>query len=218
MHLNTMLHEMHRAADPTLAVQMKHYMKDRFEFLGIKSPERRQISKSYVRAPMASWDEEQGELNQLWDAQEREFQYVGMDRFLRIKKLYSAASMQFVEFLITEKSWWDTVDYLASNVVYQHLVKQPEFLETYVRTWIDADDIWLNRSAMIWQLKAKDKVDTQFLAAAIVPHLNSKEFFIQKAIGWSLRLYSKFNPVWVRNFIAEYNITGLALREASKYL
>ena len=46
------------------------------------------------------------------------------------------------------------------------------------------------------------------------------EFFINKAIGWALRDYSKTNPQWVKDFIEKYknNMASLSIREASKYI
>ncbi len=218
MDIDALSQIMEESANPDQAKQMKHYMKDHFDFYGIKSTQRREISRPFVRAPIQLWQEEHTKIKGLWDADKREMQYIAMDRFLQVKKLYARPSMEFVEYLIIHKSWWDTVDFLASNVVYQHLLMYPDFKTEYVLSWIDADNIWLNRSAIIWQLKRKDDVDVKFLEDAIQPHLNSKEFFIQKAIGWSLRQYSKFNPTWVRNFIKKYHIRGLAMHEASKYL
>ena len=55
---------------------------------------------------------------------------------------------------------------------------------------------------------------------APTPTLRSDEFFINKAIGWSLRNYSRTNLVWVINFIIKYRtlMNKLSIKEASKYL
>ena len=66
----------------------------------------------------------------------------------------------------------------------------------------------------------KDKTNTNLLEQKIVNSFGSDEFFINKAIGWSLRNYYRTNLVWVINFIIKYRtlMNKLSIKEASKYL
>ena len=96
--------------------------------------------------------------------------------------------------------------------------KFPGKKEEVITRWRKSDNLWLNRTSLIFQLKYKDDVDFNLLKDLIKQFQPNKEFFIQKAIGWSLRQYSKFNPDAVKDFIEEINLQGLALREAKKYL
>ncbi len=200
------------------ANQMMAYMKDRFSFLGIKKPLLMELSKSYLSSKFNKYDDLMELVNELWEMPEREFQYLAMEFLYRNKKLLSLESVVDIESLITSKSWWDTVDGLASNVIGLLLKQFPDHMKETIAPWIDSNDIWLNRTAIIFQLKYKQDVNEELLICAIVPHVNSTEFFHAKAIGWALRQYSKFNPAFVRSFLAEHQLQPLSMREASKYL
>ena len=86
--------------------------------------------------------------------------------------------------------------------------------------WSRDDNIWLRRIAIDHQLLRKEKTDTALLAQILDNNLGHSEFFINKAIGWALRDYSKTNPEWVRGYIESRRekMTVLSIREASKYL
>ena len=88
----------------------------------------------------------------------------------------------------------------------------------YSKSYIQSNNIWLQRSAIIYQLKYKEEVDTQILSYTINSLLGSKEFFINKAIGWSLRQYSRYNPKWVVEFVDQTPLEDLSRREASRLL
>ena len=82
------------------------------------------------------------------------------------------------------------------------------------------NNIWLRRVANIHQLSFKENVDKLLLETILENNLSDGEFFINKAIGWALRDYSKVNPEWVRKFIEKNRseMANLSLREAMKYL
>ena len=135
-----------------------------------------------------------------------------IQRFLKREDIWR------LKYLIVTKSWWDTVDLLAKVV--GSLVIRIEGYDQIMLEWSKDSNIWLRRVAILYQLSLKDKVDEQILDNILVNNLGNSEFFINKAIGWALRDYSKFNPEWVREFIKENkaNMTNLSIREASKYL
>ena len=116
------------------------------------------------------------------------------------------------------KSWWDTIDLLAKVV--GSLIIRIEGYDQIMLEWSKDSNIWLRRVAILYQLSLKDKVDKQVLDKILVNNLGDSEFFINKAIGWALRDYSKVNPEWVRKFIEKNRseMANLSLREASKYL
>lgn len=86
--------------------------------------------------------------------------------------------------------------------------------------WSVSDNIWLKRVSIDFQHKYKDKTNTELLEKIIYNNLGSNEFFVNKAIGWSLRDYSKVNPEWVKGFLDKYKeqLSALSIKEASKYL
>lgn len=120
--------------------------------------------------------------------------------------------------MITTKSWWDSVDTIASNSLGIYFKQFPRQQKIITQKWSDSDNIWLMRSTIIFQLKYKKEVDFELLSQLIRKYQSINEFFIQKSIGWSLRQYSKFNPDAVRDFLYENKLSGLATKEASKYL
>lgn len=200
------------------AAKMAAYMKGHFRFYGIKSPVRKQLSKEFLRIPFENAEELLEAVDQLWKQEERELHYFAMELLHRHRKLLSLDSMPFLESLVVRHSWWDSVDYLAATNIGLLIKRYPEHQSSIVRPWISSPNLWLNRTAIIHQLKYKDEVDVDLLTEAILPHAASKEFFHAKAIGWALRQYSKFNAPWVRDFIDGHELRPLSVREGRKYL
>lgn len=120
--------------------------------------------------------------------------------------------------MVTHKSWWDTVDFIAAKLMGEYFTKFPEQRAIYVKKWIDSNNIWLQRCALLFQLKYKENLDTALLGAVINSLLGSKEFFINKAIGWILREYSKTNPNWVMEFANKTALGNLSKKEALRWI
>ncbi len=207
------------AADPANAVFQKAYMRNQFEFFGIKTDARREITKNYFRSSRIEDPVMLEKLvKELWHLPQREYQYAAQELLEYHKKIWTEQTIELIEFCITHKSWWDTVDTLNSYGAGIYFLKFPASKKDITQRWNLSSNIWLNRSSLLFQLKYKDKTDTALLAQYIKNLSGSKEFFIQKAIGWILREYSKTDPVWVRKFIKENKLAGLSVREGSKYL
>lgn len=207
------------AADPANAVFQKAYMRDQFDFFGLKTETRREITKNCFREmPFDNYEALEPAVKELWQFPQREYQYAGQELLVHHKKLWTKNTVKLIEYCIVHKSWWDTVDYLNSYGSGHYFQKYPEAREKISATWNRSDNIWLNRSSLLFQLKYKDKTDTQLLAKYILHLAGSKEFFIQKAIGWVLREYSKTDPVWVRDFIRSNRLATLSAKEGSKYI
>lgn len=204
-------------ANRELAKRMESYMKNHFSFLGIPKPLRAQLSKQFLKEKtkikIIDWDF----VFQMFEKPEREFQYLAMDYLRKLEKTLQKSDVEMLEKLIITKSWWDSVDGLAPlvGVLCQ---KYPELKEKVLINWMERSDIWLKRVTIIFQLKYKGQTDTEFLKRAILRNNMTKEFFLNKAIGWALRQFSKFNPDWVKLFIASYPLSPLSIREGSKYL
>jgi 3-methyladenine DNA glycosylase AlkD len=201
--------------DPERAVAMAAYMKDRFPFLGVPSPVRRVAQREAIgdwRTPAA--DELAAFARACWARDEREFQYAACDTLIRHVKRLGPDALDLCEMLITTKPWWDTTDALASRVV-GPLAHRP-----VLERWLTSGNLWLERTAIIHQLGAKDRTDEAFLFRACLTHAGSTEFFHRKAIGWALRQYARTDPDAVRRFVAEHEneLSGLSKREALKHL
>jgi 3-methyladenine DNA glycosylase AlkD len=174
-------------------------------------------TERYVR-----WCERSGTsrplLLDLWELPEREYLCVAIDILNNIKKTLGPNDIILIENCITNKSWWDTVDGLATSIVGYLFEKNPSLQEEYAKKWNDSDNIWLNRSAILFQLHYKQKTNEALLYNLILNHASSSEFFIQKAIGWALREYSKTNATSVMDFIHNHNLKSLSKREGLKWL
>ncbi|SFT89595.1 DNA-7-methylguanine glycosylase [Lishizhenia tianjinensis] len=203
------------------AEKMSAYLKNRFASFGIKSPQRKEIQKEFFALlPLKDADFDYRALvKELWDFPEREAQYIAQELFAKQqKKFHHPDDLAFIEFLLTHKDWWDSVDYIASTILGFHCKKHPEQIPYMVERFTASGHLWLQRSTLIFQLKYKDDVDFDLLKKQILTLKGDKEFFIQKAIGWSLRQYSKYNPEAVKAFLEEHEFSTLAKREGSKYL
>ena len=126
--------------------------------------------------------------------------------------------LDLFEKLILEKSWWDSVDGIAPNMVGKYAKKFPVLMDNRLASWTVHESFWIRRTCLIYQLRYRNTTDLQKLNFFIHNFKSDKEFFIQKAIGWSLREVSKWNPMWVSEVVNKENLVGLAKREATKYI
>lgn len=202
------------------ALAMKAYMKNRFEFYGIKSTERRELQQAFLSEHGHPKPFDIEFFLSLWDAKQREFQMFGLDLLRKHAKRAQENDLKLVEQLIITKSWWDTVDGLASWVCGPYFLKFPETMRPVTDAWAVSENMWLRRTSIIFQLGYKDKTDTALLLDHIEKNLGTKEFFINKAIGWSLREYAKTNTEFVSDYVKrmETKLHPLSIREALKNL
>lgn len=207
------------AANEKQAARMRAYLRNHFAFLGIKKPERAALQKTFVQQNGKPAYEDIPQIAEaLWELPEREFQYVALDFLTPYMKKPEGHALALYRRLIETKSWWDTVDLLASKGVGQYFLNYPEYYREKMVRWINDDNLWVRRSALLFQLKFKARTDTGLLTKLIEKTAHEKEFFIQKAIGWILREFSKTAPVWVQNFVATHELAPLSKREALKWL
>lgn len=202
------------------AVFMAKYMKNNFEFLGIHSKERKEAQKKVFKT--ITKDEKEfidfNFIDKCYDNKYREFQYASLDYLNSKKKYLNKNHIEKLKVYALTKSWWDSIDCL--DRIIGSIALRDESVNNILLEWSLSDNIWLRRIAIDHQLLRKDKTNTELLEKIIINNLNNKEFFINKAIGWSLRDYSKTNPDWVRDFIERHkkNLANLSIKEASKYI
>ena len=218
MKLLDLITDLEENRNELLAESMSKYMQDKFRFLGVRGATRTEIYKKYFpdarKTKTIDWDF----VESCWNKEEREFQYVVVYYLKAMQKFLKREDISKLKYLIVTKSWWDTVDLLAK--VIGSLVIRIEGYDQIMLEWSKDSNIWLRRVAILYQLSLKDKVDEIILDKILVNNLGDSEFFINKAIGWALRDYSKYNPEWVREFIKKNknNMANLSIREASKYI
>ena len=217
MNVEELLENLKIVANPDDAVAMKAYMKNKFEFLGVKTPVRRKLTKTFFKQQtdlVIDWNF----INEAWKNPYRELQYTALDYLESRKKLLTPSDLPRLKKLAQTKSWWDTIDFL-DRLVGSIIARFPETKEI-ILSWSCDEDIWLRRLAIDHQLLKKEETDTELLEKILVNNLGQTEFFINKAIGWALRDYSKTNLDWVRDFIQRHRaeMAALSIREGSKYL
>ena len=217
MDVEELVKELKAVASPDDAVAMKAYMKNKFEFLGVKTPARRKLVKAFFKQQTDS-DIDWNFINEAWNNPYRELQYAALDYLEIYKKLLTPSDLSLLKKLAQTKSWWDTIDFL-DRLVGSIIARFPETKEI-ILAWSRDEDIWLRRLAIDHQLLRKEETDTELLEKILVNNLGQTEFFINKAIGWALRDYSKTNPDWVRDFIERHRaeMATISIREGSKYL
>ena len=205
---------------PEAAADMSAYMKGLFPFLGIKKPIRTTLTKPlFERANLPSRTDLQATCEALWALPEREYQMVALELLRKFERQLVPEDLPWIKALILEKSWWDSVDFLATHAVGALLERYPAHIRPALETWIHDPNMWLNRSAIIAQVLYRKNLDVDFLEAAILPHIPSEEFFLRKAIGWALRSHAARDPRWVHAFVETHRaeLSGLSVREALKH-
>lgn len=201
------------------AVAMAAYMRDQFPFLGIRSTERTQLLRSFVLTYGIPKDSELASAAaDIWKLPEREFQYIAMVLLEKYRKKAPLHHIDVLEQYVVTTSWWDTVDLISSRLIGFHLMQYPELIPTYTERWIESDNFWLQRAALLYQLSYKKNTDVHRLFRYIEQCKEDKEFFIRKAIGWALREYSKTDEAAVRQFVANTPLSPLSTKEALKYV
>ena len=206
------------AADPERAAAMRAYMKDVAPFLGIPSPERRALSRSVLQGtPRPDERDCTAVALRCWRLPEREYQYFAVDLLRRHVRRLSSGFLPVARHLVTTVPWWDTVDALAAHVV-GGLVAADPALTADMDAWIEDDDLWVVRTALLHQLRYGERTDPGRLFAYCLRQSGHPDFFVRKAIGWCLREYAKTDPDAVRDFLAREGgrFAPLSVREALK--
>jgi len=199
------------------AQKMKKYMRDQFEYIGIKSPVRGELKAEILldkELKNLTAEELIPLVYELWKQEYREYHYLAMELLDRKIKNAKPGMVEHLQFLIVTKPWWDTVDFISSHLVGTLFRKQPDLVKEIIPKWMKSENMWLQRTVLLYQLKYRKYLDERILFDAILKLNGSKEFFIQKAIGWSLREYGKTNPEGVVEFIARTQLAPLSKREA----
>ncbi|MCQ9179142.1 DNA alkylation repair protein [Streptomyces sp. IBSBF 2953] len=206
------------AADPARAAAMRAYMKDVAPFLGLPTPDRRALSRAVLAGtPRPTEADCTAIALRCWALPHREYHYFAVDYLRRHSGRLSSAFLPVARRLITTTSWWDTVDLLAAHVVGALVAADPG-LTADMDDWIVDEDLWVARTALLHQLRHKERTDADRLFAYCLRQSGHPDFFVRKAIGWCLREYAKTDPDAVRAFLVRERgrFAPLTVREALK--
>lgn len=209
-----------KVSNSELAITMENYMKNNFKFLGIKTEKRRTVFKSiYEQNKIEVKSSFRTIAWKLFQMKEREFHQVAIDLLIKeLNKNYALEDILLIEKLIITNSWWDSVDTIAKYLLGGYLLQFPTETLNTIERFSNSENMWLNRSAILFQLGYKEKTNFEILKSECEKHKYSNEFFIQKAIGWALRDYSRFNPNGVRTYVNSTDLKSLSRREALRLI
>ena len=204
--------------DKENAAQMAKYMRNQFVFYGLSTPKRKAVYKDFLKEEKKSGQIDWAFLDRCYEDEHREFQYLVCDYLTALDNFLAYDDIPRIKVYIKCKSWWDTTDSL-DRVIGQIGLRDSR-VDALMLEWSLDDDFWVRRVAIDHQLCRKEKTNTELLEKILVNNFGSDEFFINKAIGWSLRDYSKTNPEWVRAFVEKHadRMSKLSVKEAGKYI
>ncbi|QEE50053.1 DNA alkylation repair protein [Flavobacterium alkalisoli] len=202
------------------AKYMQDYMRGLFTFYGLKTNDRRAIFKEACLNHKQEIKTSCRDIAlKLYETEKREYHYCAIELLIKeLKKKFVKDDIILIEHLIVTHSWWDSVDTISKYLLGVYLQQFPEETENVINRFSDSDNMWLNRSAIIFQLGYKKDTIEDILFTQSLKHKHSNEFFIQKAIGRALREYGKTNPQAVRDFVTKAGLKPLSAREALKNL
>lgn len=189
--------EAHKDAES--AKKMSAYMRDQFPFYGIPTPKRKAIYKDILKKAKQQKSVDWDLLDICFMEEFREFHYFVVDYLIHMQKFLTIHDIPRIQNYIKKHPWWDTIDGLDGVIGSISLTNKE--VDKIMLAWSTDTDFWLRRIAIDYQLGKKEKTNIEIFEKILINNLNSAEFFINKAIGWSLREYSKVNPDWVRNFL-----------------
>ncbi len=197
---------------------MAAYMRNQFKFYGVQAVERKVVFQDLIKRDRKSGVIDWALLDLCFDDEYRELQYFVLDYLKALKSYLTFDDIPRLSRYIKHKQWWDMIDGL--DRVIGSIAFADERVNDLMLKWSTDEDFWIRRVAIDHQIGRRAKTNEALLEAILVNNFGSKEFFINKAIGWSLREYSKTNPRWVNQFLEKYRhlMAPLSIREASKYL
>jgi len=206
-------------ADPANAASAKAYMRNKSEFYGLPSPLRRQLLKDFIaKSGYPPYEQLEKMIHYAWAQPQREWQYAAMEIVEKFAKKADPGLLDLCEWMITNKSWWDSVDFLAPNIAGVIFKKYPEIKMQYIENWMQSGNLWLQRSCLLHQLRDNKTADRALLFNLCERLASHPDFFIRKAIGWSLRQYSKTFPEAVIEFVNLHELSNLSRKEALKVI
>jgi 3-methyladenine DNA glycosylase AlkD len=208
-------------SDSEVAAGMAAYMKTDMAFYGVPSPARKVIARQLVSEfPATRRAEYTSAVRALWRGDHREEKYLAIAYARAFPRYVTRSSVPLYRMMISQGSWWDFVDEIASHLVGSVLLNQREGLTPTIDTWSDSTDLWVRRTSIICQLRHKDHTDTGLLDRVCTRNLADAEFFIRKAVGWALREFAKTDPTWVLGYVERHKaeMSDLTFREATKHL
>ncbi len=211
--------EFAKGGNPDIARQQEAYLRNKFKCFGMKAPTRRAIQKPFLTKEYLPPKEDLEKIvKNLWSKPQREFHHFAQELTHKYQKQFEEKDIELFEYMVVHNSWWDTIDFIAPKLIADYFKMYPHQREIQVEKWLASRNIWLQRCCILFQLNYKEELDTDFLEYVINSLLGSNEFFINKAIGWILRQYSRVDADWVMAFANKTELDPLSRREALRLM
>lgn len=219
VYIRTLKSIFREKGDPLVAEGQMAYMRNQFAFFGLKAPVWTALFREFLREHgIPDWG---GPLEiavrRAMEDDHREMHYVALELVEKAQKKAGPELIDLLEELILTHSWWDTVDWIA-KLVGNHFLKHPGQAGPVTERWMASGEMWLQRVAIIYQLRYRARTDTDRMFRYIRQVADTREFFLQKAAGWALRQHAKTDPAIVAGFLETTTLPALTRREAMKQL
>jgi 3-methyladenine DNA glycosylase AlkD len=199
---------------------MQRYMKSVMPYLGVPSPVLRRAFKTvFADLEFADFESWKSNVLYVWrNARYREELYaaIALAECRQADAFQTPLALTVYEEMIVSGAWWDLVDPIASHCVGKLLQRYPRRIGRAMLSWSCAKNMWRRRASIICQLGFKQETDLALMYACIEPSLDSKEFFLRKAIGWALRQYAWTDPAEIHRYVRANSerLSALSVREA----
>jgi 3-methyladenine DNA glycosylase AlkD len=214
--------ELLAVAVPANAPAMQAYMKSAMPFHGVSARDLRatcrRVFADLELPDAATWRRQVLEVWRGAGFREERYAAIELSGLRRAVAFHDLDALPMYEEMIVSGAWWDLVDSLAKHRLGLLLRRHPALVRTALLEWSCCDNLWKRRSAILCQLAFKDDTDLDLLCACLAPSLDSREFFLQKAVGWALRQHAWTDPDWVRAYVQGHELRPLSRREALKNL
>ena len=213
--------ELTKRSDAEKAAGMAAYMKTDMPFYGVQKKGRTEVFRIIKREiPIPDNSTYRAAIEALWAQPHREEKYLAIAIAKSYRDFLTITNLDLYRRLIVEGAWWDFVDEVAIHCVGLVYLNERKETAPTIEAWIDDEVMWLRRTSLISPIKHKAETDYTMLFDHCRRRAHETEFFIRKAIGWTLREYAKTDPDRVRSFLLAHRgeWSGLTFREASKHL
>lgn len=218
-YVDAVINEFSKHANTMVAAGARAYMRNQFDYFGMTTPRRRLVQKKFHSAIVPPpFEAVPAIMKKLWNQPQRELQYFAMELYEKYKKLFTQKDVPHFEYMITRKSWWDTVDFVSPKLIAALHLSHPDLAEDNCARWMKSKNRWLMRAALIHQNLYKAKTNEKLLFKLILQCNTHEEFFIRKGIGWALRQYARTNPQSVKRFVFANELSALSRKEALKHV
>jgi 3-methyladenine DNA glycosylase AlkD len=211
------LNQLQKLSDPVRAKADQKYHKSKREHWGVTAP----LSTEFIRSSL-----KQLSVNELLNLSKTFWKTDLFDpmicaaRILSLPKMgHSEELWQMIKLFLKDVDGWALEDTLA-HAAWRCIQKQESRLDE-LEKWTEHSNFWMRRAALVYTLPyAKPGKNPERMLLWASKYATDSEWFIQKAIGWWLRVLGEHNPDRVIIFLQDHwrKLKGVARKEATRKL